>query len=203
MIIKETYIHPISGEKFARIYSNRDFYIEKNNILYTEIISDFNTDLSGYTETFIPILSKIVDASMFYQQIIGNNRKITVTNFNNGLLKLKEILRNVSPEDAYRINFLYPEWIYNTKYIINDKVIYNNKMYLAISNSDGLITPDKDDAFEEIIPPQDIIEEWDTAYSKIYNIGDKVKVGSHVYKSLINNNIWSPIDFPAAWQLIE
>lgn len=203
MIIKETYTHPVSGEKFARIYSSKDFCIEKNNILYVEVISDLNTDLSGYTETFIPIPSKIVDASTFYQQIVGNNRKITIANFNNGLLKLKEILRNVSPEDAYRINFLYPEWTYNTEYITNDKVMYNNKMYVAISNSQGETTPDKDNAFEEVIPPQDIVEEWDNAYSKTYDIGDKVKIGSHIYVSLINNNTWSPIDFPAAWQLEE
>jgi len=42
--------------------------------------------------------------------------------------------------------------------------------------------------------------EWE---EKTYRLGDKVKYGEHIFESLINNNIWSPENFPDAWKLIE
>ena len=200
MIIKETYISDNSDKPLWRLYSNEDFYILKDGILYSEVIENQDADLSGYIETSAPIAEKIIDASTFYKTIIGN-RRITESKLNNGLLKLKDILREISSEDAYRISFLCPEWLYNTSYVIGDKVYYENKLYEAIESSNGLLPPDEDNAFLEVKAPQDVIEEWDNSYSKLYRRGDKVKIGTHIYVSLIDNNIWSPIDFPAAWQL--
>ena len=62
--------------------------------------------------------------------------------------------------------------------------------------------PDKSVDFSEIQLPQDVVLNWDMNYEHNYNKGDRVKVGSHIYESLIENNTWSPIDFPGAWELI-
>jgi hypothetical protein len=34
-------------------------------------------------------------------------------------------------------------------------------------------------------------------------IGDKVKYEGVIYVSLIDNNIWSPVAYPAGWQIVE
>ena len=37
-----------------------------------------------------------------------------------------------------------------------------------------------------------------------YNTGDRVKfTDGHIYESTIDNNIWSPTDYPAGWTLVE
>lgn len=200
MIIKEEYISSNSENPLWKLYSNEDFYLLKNEILYDEAIENQEADLSGYIETSIPIPEKTINANDFYNTIIGK-RRITISQLNNGLLKLKDILREIPSEDAYRIKFLCPEWLYNTSYVIGDKVYYNNKLYEVITDTNGQLTPEEDNAFLEIRPPQDIIEEWDNSYSHNYRRGDKVKIGTHIYTSLIENNIWSPTEFPAAWQL--
>ena len=33
-----------------------------------------------------------------------------------------------------------------------------------------------------------------------YNIGDRVRFNDKVYESLVNGNVWSPTEYPAAWQ---
>ena len=37
------------------------------------------------------------------------------------------------------------------------------------------------------------------AYKSYYE-GDKVKFEGKVYESLIDNNVWSPADYPAGWK---
>lgn len=36
-----------------------------------------------------------------------------------------------------------------------------------------------------------------------YNIGDIVKFNGQLYRSTIDNNVWSPTDYPAGWELYE
>lgn len=51
--------------------------------------------------------------------------------------------------------------------------------------------------------PQEPVEsapaEWE---QKTYMIGDKVTFNGNVYESVIDNNVWSPTDYPAGWQLV-
>lgn len=36
-----------------------------------------------------------------------------------------------------------------------------------------------------------------------YSTGDRVRFGGQVYESLIDNNVWSPLDYPQGWKLVE
>ena len=203
MIIKEIITNPNTNKLQGKIYSNKDYYIQKDNILYTEVIGNENIDIHDYTETLIPIPDKIISANEFYQEIIGVLREITKSELQIGLETIKEFLRTFPSNQIYKISFLCPEWRPNTNYIIGDKIYYNHSLYEAISPSEGLSFPDEDNAFKLIERPQELIEEWSNIYNKIYKKGEKVKIGTHIYTSLMNNNIWSPVDFPAAWQLEE
>ena len=49
------------------------------------------------------------------------------------------------------------------------------------------------------------IAEWEQPNgASAYSIGDKVLFEGSVYESLIDNNVWSPVDYPAGWsEIIE
>jgi hypothetical protein len=52
-----------------------------------------------------------------------------------------------------------------------------------------------------LIPEPDVIPEWEQPQSTNgYMIGDKVRYEDIVYESLIDNNTWSPRDYPAGWK---
>lgn len=49
------------------------------------------------------------------------------------------------------------------------------------------------------------LDEWPlfvhpTGAQDVYNLGDKVTFNGQHYTSLINNNSWSPAEYPAGWQ---
>ena len=55
-----------------------------------------------------------------------------------------------------------------------------------------------------LIPDPDVIPEWEQPDStNAYKKGDKVRFEGKVYKSLIDNNVWSPSAYPAGWQQIK
>lgn len=41
--------------------------------------------------------------------------------------------------------------------------------------------------------------EWE---QKTYMIGDRVIFNGNIYESVIDNNVWTPADYPAGWQLV-
>ena len=201
MIIKEVIIAPNSSDKLYRIYSNNDFYLRKGDILYTEVIEAQENSKENYIETTIPIPEKIINNNTFYQELVGN-RSITESVFYKGKKVLYNILQATPVEQLYYISFLLPEWTAEKTYMPGDKVFYKNRIY-EVKEPIEITPPDFSSAFKKIEPPQDLIEEWNSSYNKNYRKGDKVKIGHHIYESKIENNIWSPLDFPAAWQLID
>ena len=53
---------------------------------------------------------------------------------------------------------------------------------------------------EVLIPNENIIPEWEQPDStNAYMTGDKVTYNGKTYMSTIDNNIWSPVDYPAGW----
>jgi hypothetical protein len=55
-----------------------------------------------------------------------------------------------------------------------------------------------------IDPTGETIPDWVQPDStNAYMIGDKVKYEGVIYVSLIDNNIWSPVAYPAGWQVVE
>ena len=47
----------------------------------------------------------------------------------------------------------------------------------------------------------EIISEWISG--KSYQIGNKVVFEDSTYESLIDNNVWSPKEYPAGWQEVS
>ena len=52
-------------------------------------------------------------------------------------------------------------------------------------------------------PTGETILDWEQPGStNPYMTGDKVKYNGKTYESTIDNNIWSPVDYPAGWKEI-
>ena len=113
----------------------------------------------------------------------------------------------LSDEDALEVAALYPTWTSKMGQTINvnERLWYDGKLYKVIQShtvqSDW--TPDvATSLFTEIS-----IEEWPawvqpTGAQDAYMQGDKVTFDGEHYISLIDNNTWSPVDYPAGWDKV-
>lgn len=127
------------------------------------------------------------------------------------LRRLIEIaVQSLGAEDALDAVSLFPAWNGSAvTYEAGTKVRYNGDLYTVLQNhtSQGNWTPDSAPSlFARVLPGQDgtEIDEWvQPGSTNPYKKGDKVLFGGHVYESLIDGNVWSPVGYPAGWQLIE
>ena len=113
-------------------------------------------------------------------------------------------LKNLTDEEAYLVKFLFKNWQAEENYEIGERVLYQGNLYnvIAIPNN-NLFPPDNPSCYKLTEKPLDLVEEWDIINHRAYKIGEKVKVGIHYYENLLENNTWSPQDFPTSWRLIQ
>lgn len=113
---------------------------------------------------------------------------------------------SLSDEEALEAKELYPQWSGNgISYKVNDKVRYNGILYkvlLAHTSQEGWMPTAAPSLFAKVlIPDENTIPEWEQPDSTNgYQIGDRVMFENKIYESLIDNNIWSPIAYPAGWR---
>lgn len=108
-----------------------------------------------------------------------------------------------TPWDEYIVG-----WENGVSYMMNQKVYYENTIYISLIDQNTSIPTSTDwvayveetasSGGEEGGP----IPEWvqpDMAEHMPYMIGDQVMYEGVAYESLIDNNVWSPADYPAGW----
>lgn len=128
------------------------------------------------------------------------------------LFKLRELIERASAmlpdEEAAEGPALFPAWAVGKSYIVGDRICYGEKLYKVVQahTSQTDWTPDVTPAlFVEVAKPGEIpVWVQPTGAQDAYNTGDKVHypdADSPVYESLIDNNVWSPIDYPTGWEL--
>ena len=112
--------------------------------------------------------------------------------------------------EALNIKFLYKEF---NKQIgrtldVGEFIQYNDKLYkvLQAHTVQENWAPDvAPSLFAEVLtdPTGQTILDWVQPNStNPYMIGDKVKYEGVIYESLIDNNVWSPVAYPAGWKQI-
>lgn len=127
------------------------------------------------------------------------------------LNKIGKIVANQVVDDvvALSIKEFYDEWGEGVTYKINQYVMYKEILYKVLieHNSQANWTPDVSPGlFAKVLtdPTGETIPDWVQPDStNAYMIGDKVKYEGVIYVSLIDNNIWSPVAYPAGWQVVE
>ena len=119
------------------------------------------------------------------------------------------MLTSVNDEVAEKIPEVFPVWDGSGKeYKKDDRVQYSSVLYKVLQDhtSQSTWTPTAAPSlFAKVLTsttgePQ----EWQQPDStNAYKIGDRVIYNDKIYESTIDNNVWSPADYPAGWREIE
>ena len=119
------------------------------------------------------------------------------------------MLTAVDDSVAEKIPEMFPAWDGNGKqYKTGDRVQYSDVLYKVLQDhtSQSTWTPtDAPSLFAKVLTSTDgTPQEWQQPDSiNAYKIGDRVIYNGKIYESLIDNNVWSPTDYPAGWKEIE
>lgn len=126
---------------------------------------------------------------------------------NAGRLSLKDkvLADDLSEEELNKIVAIYPEWEVGHDYKVGDLVAYEDNLFEVIQDHTSQEDWPPDSATSLFTPktPSGVIAEWEQPEGShdAYNEGDLVLFEDEVYKSLIDDNTWSPADYPEGWEL--
>lgn len=103
---------------------------------------------------------------------------------------------------------LFPAWDPCAAYEIGNRVRYSDTLYkcLQAHTAQEDWTPVNAPSLwaRVLIPDPGEIPDWTQPDStNPYMKGDKVRFEGRIYESLIDNNVWSPADYPAGWMEVE
>lgn len=118
-------------------------------------------------------------------------------------------LRSISDGAALKMPELFPHWNGNSKkYVLGDKVLYNDVLYKVLQNhtSQETWTPEAAPSlFAKVLTSTtgEILEWEQPSSTNPYMKGDKVKFKGKIYESVIDNNVWSPDAYPQGWKEVE
>lgn len=115
---------------------------------------------------------------------------------------------SLSDTDALEAVELFPAWVVGVAYEVDQRIRYGDKLYRVVQahTSQADWTPDAVPAlFTEVALPGEIpVWVQPTGTQDAYNTGDLVHypdADGPVYKSVIDNNVWSPDAYPAGWEV--
>lgn len=120
-----------------------------------------------------------------------------------------EILaENLDDEAAIDAVELFPNWAVGVEYAKDERVRYNGVLYKVLQSHTSQADWTPDTAFSlfarVLIPDPEVIPVWEQPSAEnAYMKGDKVyfpTAEDDVYQSKIDNNVWSPADYPQGWQ---
>ena len=127
--------------------------------------------------------------------------------------QIETMAQSLDDETAETVPELFPEWNPNScSYVIGDRVKRNGLLYKVLqphTSQAGWTPEDAPPLFAQILPGQDgtAIGVWKQPDStNPYMTGDRTHyptMADPIYESLINNNVWSPEEYPQGWQLVE
>ena len=126
--------------------------------------------------------------------------------------KIEELATDhIEDSDAIGYTELFPAWDGNGRlYTAGERVRFNGVLYKILQDHTSLPdwTPEMAPSLfaKVLIPDPDVIPVWEQPDStNPYMTGDKVHYPGEndpVYESTIDNNVWSPEEYPAGWREI-
>lgn len=129
-----------------------------------------------------------------------HNEKFWISTANNNIWEPGTIN---APWQEYIVN-----WENGVAYALNQKVNYENITYVSLIEKNTFIPEEGNYWTQYIEEPEIEVEEnpsieWEQPNGTAgYMIGDVVTYEGKTYESMIDNNVWSPVDYPAGWQEI-
>ena len=127
--------------------------------------------------------------------------------------KLRELMHKASAslpdEDALEAVELFPVWAVGVAYEVDQRIRYGDKLYRVVqahTSQEGWEPPTVPALFTEVAKPGEIpVWKQPTGAQDAYMAGDKVHyptADDPVYVSTVDNNVWSPADYPQGWELV-
>lgn len=123
---------------------------------------------------------------------------------------IEKAVESLTDEEALGGVELFAEWQNGTSYAYGVRVRHDGKLYKCVQphTSQADWTPDAVPALWTEVAMPGTIPVWrqPTGAQDAYMTGDKVHYPGEndpVYVSLIDNNVWSPGDYPQGWQIEE
>ena len=130
------------------------------------------------------------------------------------LLKIRRMIEKASASltdnDALETPELFPSWEVGISVTAGQRYRYNEKLYRCnqshVTQEDW--TPDITPALWTDVAEPHTIPVWrqPTGAQDAYMTGDLVwypEENTTIYESLIDNNVWSPADYPQGWRAQE
>ena len=127
--------------------------------------------------------------------------------------QIETMAQSLDDETAETVPELFPEWNPDScSYVTGDRVKRNGLLYKVLQphvSQAGWTPEDAPSLFARILAGQDGTEigVWEQPDStNPYMTGDLTHyptMADPIYESLIDNNVWSPEEYPQGWQLIE
>lgn len=121
--------------------------------------------------------------------------------------RLDTITETMTDEQAIDNAVLFNQWSGNgVKYKVGDRVLWRDVLYIVLQPHTSQLdwTPDVAHSLyaEVLIPDPDKIDPWERPKpgSSGYMKGDKVLWDGRVLESTIDNNHYSPDEYPAGWK---
>lgn len=119
----------------------------------------------------------------------------------------------ISADEYKEIISIYDDWQAGVAYSKGQVVKYKDELWEVIQNhsSQADWTPDSVPAlFKTVTAPKtndgvEIVPDFKqpTGGHDAYKKGDKVKFEGKVYESVIDNNAYSPTDYPQGWKVVD
>lgn len=152
----------------------------------------------------------VFDEEKYNNYIKEENRKEQIESATEELKMLakEQLLPVLSDEQAYTFRYLFPTFEIDKVYEVGEKVIYEDKFYKVIMNhtSQADWTPDVAvSLFAEIPDPAIEYPEFKKPINAetAYNTGDKISFEGNKYISTMDNNVYSPTEYPQGWELVQ
>ena len=122
--------------------------------------------------------------------------------------ELNEIVSSMTDEEAVERAILFSNWVSGKAYSVGERVRYGGRIFkvLQAHTSQEDWTPSRAPSlFAEVLTSEDgePLEWQQPSSTNPYLTGDKVIYEGNIYQSLIDNNVWSPAEYPQGWELIS
>ena len=196
--IKEVYSNNRAGlvVAFGRGETTKDYFSGDS---IEEAMKHFNIYLKGY-EMYIKTEDELAIENLAIKAEDAAEFRSTVN----------EIIGTLTDEQAIAAPVLFPVWQADVAYKAGDRVRYEGKLYKVLQDHNSQLDWEPISApslFASLLTdeeePENILPWTQPDSTNAYSIGDKVIFEEEIYESLIDNNVWSPADYPAGWSKIE
>lgn len=151
----------------------------------------------------------VFDEEKYNNYIKEENRKEQIESATEELKMLakEQLLPVLSDEQAYTLRVLFPAFEIDKSYEVGERIIYEDKFYKVIMahTSQADWTPDVAvSLFVEIPNPSVEYPEFKKPINAetAYMTGDKITFEGNKYISIMDNNVYSPTEYPQGWKLV-